>query len=771
MYILLLMITVWLFMIPPGFDDPYSTVIEDHNGKLLGALIADDGQWRFPPPDSIPERMKQCIIMFEDKNFYYHPGVDAKALLRAIHLNIKHGEIVSGGSTISMQVIRMMRKGRRRTIPEKMIEMAMASRLELMYSKEEILSLYLSHAPFGGNVVGIEAASWRYFGTEASSLTWADAATLAVLPNAPSLIHPGKNRDLLLAKRNALLDHLLREEIIDSITWILSLGEALPLKPKPLPQVAPHLLGAMQARHRGQRIVTTLDKHLQQNAQSMLNRHVSGLKENEIHNAACLILEVESGNVLAYVGNTSIIDGQHGGMVDVISAHRSSGSILKPLLYAAMLHNGDILPGTLIPDIPTRMTGFSPKNFNDTYDGAVSANQALSRSLNVPAINMLQDFGVERFQSFLKEMGMTSLHRSSGAYGLSLVLGGAEATLWDLAGMYASMSRSLNHFYRYSGKYDEEDYHPPVLVVKNKSEDVSLSNETRLSAASIWLTYKAMEEVNRPALQENWDKFAAPKRLAWKTGTSFGFRDAWAVGTNPSYVVAVWAGNADGEGRPGLTGVTAAAPLMFELFGLLPFEGNWFEEPWDEMIEIPVCTHSGYRMGKDCEEADTIWVPLAGLRSEPCPYHRIIHLDKNERLQVTETCYNVNDMVHASWFVLPPAMEWYYQARHPWYKELPPFMEGCKPEAQTGTMAFIYPDWDAKIFIPIELDGTPGQAIIEIAHRDPNAVIYWHLDDTYLGSTSHKHQMGIRPEKGEHIVTAVDEKGEMKVVRFFIESD
>ncbi len=767
----ILLIFAWFFILPPGFDNPYSTVIEDRNGKLLGALIADDGQWRFPPPDSIPDRMKACIILFEDKNFYAHPGIDPGAIVRAIKLNMQHGKIISGGSTISMQVIRMMRKGKPRTVPEKLLEMSMALRLEMMYTKEEILSLYLSHAPFGGNVVGVEAASWRYFGTSTFSLTWADAATLAVLPNAPSLIHPGRNREILLEKRNSLLDRLLAREIIDSISWMLALSESLPGKPKPLPQSAPHLLAAMHAQHKGKRIVTTIDKYIQQNAQASLNRHVKALKENEIHNAASMILEVESGNVLAYVGNTTLVSGDHGEMVDVIKAPRSSGSILKPLLYAAMLQDGDILPGTLIPDIPTRMTGFSPKNFNDTYDGAVPADKALSRSLNVPAINMLQDYGVERFQSFLKEMGMTTLHRTSGAYGLSLILGGAEASLWDLSGIYAGMSRTLNHFYEQSGKYNSNDYHAPVLIIDDKLEKVTLSNDTRLSASAIWLTYKAMEEVNRPAIQENWHKFAAPKRVSWKTGTSFGFRDAWAIGTDPSYVVAVWAGNADGEGRPGLTGIIAAAPLMFELFGMLPAGIECFEQPWDEMLYIPVCRHSGYRIGPDCEIADSIWIPKAGLRSEPCPYHRIVHLDKYGRHQVREQCYDINDMLHASWFILPPAMEWYYKARHPWYRVLPPYMDGCSPTDQDGAMAFIYPDWDAKIFIPVELDGSPGEAVFEIAHRNPDAAIYWHLDETYLGITTHRHQMGIRPEKGEHIVTVVDATGEIAVVRFTIVSE
>jgi penicillin-binding protein 1C len=384
---------------------------------------------------------------------------------------------------------------------------------------------------------------------------------------------------------------------------------------------------------------------------------------------------------------------------------------------------------------------------------------------------MLQDYGVERFQSFLAEMGMTTLHRPSGAYGLSLVLGGAETSLWDLAGIYSGMSRTLNNFYSQSGKYNTQDFHAPLLVAKESPENAVLSDETRLSASAIWLTYQALEEVNRPAIQDNWDKFSAPKRLAWKTGTSFGFRDAWAIGTNPDYVVAAWAGNADGEGRPGLTGITAAAPLMFELLGLLPPSQSWFEQPWDEMIRVPVCHHSGYRFGPDCELADSIWIPEAGLRSEPCPYHRIVHLDNEKRFQVTEQCYPVDDMVHRPWFVLPPAMAWYYKARHPWYQELPQYLEGCNELNSEKIMAFIYPDWDARIFVPVELDGKPGEAVFEIAHRNPDINIYWHLDETYLGSTFHRHQLGIRPAKGEHIVTAVDENGERVVVRFVVEND
>lgn len=766
--LIIVLLIISLFIRPRGFDDPYSTVIEDREGRLLGAMIADDGQWRFPSPDSISERIKKCIVLFEDQYFENHPGVDVFALARAAYLNIKHRKIVSGGSTISMQVIRLMRKGQARSISEKIREIFLAFRLEMMYSKDEILNMYLSHAPFGGNVVGLEAGSWRYFSCSPGELTWADAACLAVLPNAPSMIHPGRNREVLLEKRNALLDRLLEKQEIDSITWELSKQEPLPGKPKALPQMAPHLLDRLHASHRGERLRTTIDRHLQSSSQMIVNDHLKALKENEIHNASALILEVETGKVLAYVGNTTLPGDQHGEMVDIITAPRSSGSVFKPLLYAALLDEGRILPKTLIPDIPTRMTGFSPKNFNDTYDGAVYADRALSRSLNIPAVNMLGDYGVDRFQAFMNELGMNEVNRPPGTYGLSLILGGAETSLWELAGTYASMSRILNHFYGQSGKYNSRDFHTPVFIANGEKSQI-IYDEPVLGAASIWLTYKAMEEVNRPEREESWEAFSSSRRIAWKTGTSFGFRDAWSVGTDPDYVVAVWAGNADGEGRPGLTGVSAAAPMLFDLFDLLP-QTDWFETPWDEMQKIAVCKQSGHRMGKDCETADSMWVQLAGLHSSPCPYHQIIHLDPGGRYRVTEDCTELSEMRHEPWFILPPAMAWYFKDRHSWYKEIPAYKPGCDLSDITRAMDFIYPDWNAQIYIPTGLDGIPGEAILEIAHRVPETSIYWHLDEEYLGKTMNRHQMGIRADKGEHIVTAVDERGEMISVKFVVVS-
>ena len=753
------------------FKDPTSTVIEDRKGNLLGARIAKDGQWRFPYNDSIPSKFEQCILEFEDRYFYYHPGINPVSISRAFKQNIQAGRVISGGSTITMQVMRLSRKGKSRSLFQKMVEIVLSTRLELGYSKQEILSLYVSNAPFGGNVVGLEAASWRYFGRSPFDLSWAEAAVLAVLPNAPSLIYPGKNQTALLNKRNRLLDRLWSNEVIDSTTCYLAKQESLPKKPKPLPRYAPHLLDRLVKTNKGERIRTTLDGNLQLRAAKAVHDHYLKLKDNGIYNGAALVIDVESGDVLAYVGNTSIADPQHGCDVDVIAAQRSTGSVLKPLLYAAMLDDGEILPNTLVSDIPTQISGYAPKNFNLRYVGAVPASKALARSLNVPAVRMLQKHGLERFHYLLHSLGMTSVSYPAGRYGLSLILGGAEGTLWDLTGIYASFSRMLNHYAQYSGQYFSQDLRPPsYLPVQHKEIKETVNNSYQkdfLSAASVWYTYKALLEVHRPDMESGWKSYASSNRIAWKTGTSFGYRDGWAIGTNPQYAVGVWVGNADGEGRPGLTGLGAAAPLLFDVFGLLKTEG-WFAPPYDEMRRIAVCRSSGHRAGKICEPVDSAWVQLAGLKTPPCPYHQLIHMDADKKYRVTSECEPVSEMQHVPWFVLPPVQEFYYRSQDPTYQLLPTYRADCITEDDSPVMELIYPRQFTQIYVPKELDGSLGQVVFEVAHRKSETTIHWHLDEDYLASTKHIHELGFQPKSGKHNLTLVDENGNILTKVFHV---
>jgi len=765
---ILVAVAYWQSLQAPIFHDSYSTVLNDREGNLLGATLAHDGQWRFPLSSSVPEKFAVALILTEDKRFYHHPGVDVAALARAIRQNLRAGKVISGGSTLSMQVIRLSRKNKPRTFLEKAIELIVATRLELSYSKKEILALYAAHAPFGGNVIGLEAACWRYFGRSPNELSWAEAATLAVLPNAPSLIHLNKNRKRLTAKRNHLLAQLAQAGFIDTLTLQLSFSEPIPEAPQALPRLAPHLLQRAIAEGKDeQQIISTLDTHIQKSAIQIVDNHYQRLKANQVFNASVIIAEIKTGNVLAYVGNTRS-GKENNEDVDGAVAPRSTGSILKPFLFASMLHEGQMLPGTLWPDVPTFINGFAPKNFSKEYDGAVSAQDALVRSLNIPVVYELRQYRYEKFYDQLKNMGLTTLHQPADHYGLALILGGAEGTLWDITGAYASLARTLNHYFETAGKnrYSKKDFHPLRYYPAETDQLNEPEESSWLSAASIYQTFDVLKELHRPGEGTGWKTFSSTKKIAWKTGTSFGFRDAWAVGVNTDYAVGVWVGNADGEGRPNLIGTEAAAPLLFDLFSILP--GNsWFRMPEAEMEKVAICKKSGHRATELCPEKDTLTVCRTGLLSAPCPYHKKIFLSKDMKFRVHSNCESLSNAIETSWFILPPIQEYYFKLKNRHYNSLPPFRKDCQPASSITSLDIIYPKPNSKVFVPIELDGKPGSALLEATHRNGHATIFWHLDGHFITTTQKIHKIELKPKPGPHILLLVDDSGEMVSVPFY----
>ncbi|HEX7414891.1 MAG TPA: penicillin-binding protein 1C [Bacteroidia bacterium] len=764
--VLLLLYAAWL---PKKlFTDSYSTIIYDEHNELLGAHIAKDGQWRFPYSDSIPDKFKTCITYFEDEYFFHHLGINPFSLSKAFIKNTKSGKVKSGGSTITMQVARLMRKNKARTYWEKFVEILLAFRIELSYKKSSILNEYACHAPFGSNVVGLHAASWRYFGRSPDKLSWAESAVLAVLPNAPSLIYPGKNHQALLNKRNRLLKKLYDNKVIDESTYKLSLQETLPEKAFAIPQYSPHLLARAASEYGAGKIYySTLNKNLQQQINAALNNHIQTLSANAIYNAGALVLETESGKVVAYVGNSYSLGNEHDNYVDVISAPRSTGSILKPFLFASMLNDSKILPSMLLEDIPTQMGSYAPKNFNLTYDGLVPASMALARSLNVPAVRMLQEYGTPRFQYQLQKLGFKNFTKPSTHYGLSLILGGGEATLWDLASAYSSMGRVLLHYTSYSGKYDANDYHDAVYLQSKSETKKSIQKTSLLSAGSIWSTFNAMTELARPEDYTGSYRFLSSHRIAWKTGTSFGFRDAWAVGVNAKYTVAVWVGNADGEGRPGLTGISAAAPLMFAIFNLLPAH-TWFKMPSQDMMNVVVCKQSGYKASDICPNKIIESVPKNASKTNLCPYHKMIHLDATGMYRVNSTCYPVAQMQHKAWFVTSPVQEYYFKQHSSFYQSLPPYLPQCQTETNTHQIDIIYPRPGFKIYIPYEETEEKGRLILKATHKNNAATLFWHLDGKYIGSTQKFHQMEVLPAKGKHKIEIIDEQGESETCSFEI---
>ncbi len=761
--ILLLAFSIWFYFMLPNtlFEVPYSTAIVARDGNLLGAQVADDGQWRFPELDTVPDKYATALRYFEDEHFYQHFGVRIPSLLRAARDNIKARKIISGGSTITMQVVRLSRTGAPRTFLGKAYEILLAVRLECAYSKEEIMTLHAAHAPFGGNTVGLPAATWRYFQRAPDDISWGEAALLAVLPNSPGLIHPGKNRNRLIAKRNFLLDKLKTKGVIDAQTAELAKAEPIPEAPAPLPSLAPELLTrCINGENKGEFIQTTIHTSLQQRSREIAGAHVQRLTHNGIHNIAALVADVKTGQVLVYVGNAPNPESKgHGEQIDLITAPRSTGSILKPFLYAAMLQEGAMLPASLQPDVPTYFKNFVPKNFINIYDGAVPADKALIRSLNIPFVYMLRDYRYEKFHQLLKDLGMSTLHQPPDHYGLSLILGGAEATLWDLTGMYAGLGRAL---------YTDQNSFSNLRFTHGESPQSS-SEKKVLDKASVWLTLNALAEVQRPLAENSWRLFDNSRKIAWKTGTSFGHRDAWAIGVTPEYVVGVWVGNAHGSGRPGLTGVEVAAPILFDLFKILP-ETSWFTQPASEMITVRVCSHSGFKAGPHCEVIKTTYVSKKGQISTECRFHQTIHLDETGNYRADSECESVSKLRQKKWFVLPPLQEYYFLTRNPRYKKLPPWKHGCM-KTLDAVMELIYPRSTSKVFLPVTLDGTKSPIIMEVAHRVPESTIFWHLNESYLGSTRGQHQMIAMPDTGNQRLVLIDENGSSLIHCFEILSN
>ena len=738
------------------FDTSYSTVVYDRDGYLLGAHISADEQWRFPMLDSVPHLFAEAIMTYEDKRYRSHPGVDVIAVCRAILSNVKAGRRVSGASTLTMQTIRLSRTGQPRTLWQKIIESALAVRLEVAATKDEILRLYASHAPYGGNVVGLETASWRYFQKAPNQLSAAEAAMLAVLPNAPSLVHLSKNRDRLLQKRNTLLHSMMESGTLDSLSYELAILEAIPAKPYPLPRLAPHLLAHLRAQGTASTThATTIRSNTQRMVNEVVDYHHQDYEQSSIHNIAAIVLDTWTGEVLAYVGNAS--QAREQAAVDMVQARRSSGSVLKPMLYAHMINEGLLTPDMLIKDIPVQMGGFRPRNYDRQYRGAIAASQALSQSLNVPAVGMLHTYRTDRFLGRLSAMGITSLHRTAEHYGLSLIIGGGEVSLWELGGVYASMGRVLTRYSNDMSQYASNDFRPPTITAHSTTVDTSDQYyPSVLSAGAIYHTFEAMEAVSRPDQEGQWRAFDSRSRVAWKTGTSYGHRDAWAVGVTAKYTVAVWVGNADGEGIHGLVGVSKAAPVLFDIYSRLPGD-HYFAAPIDDLAPMSVCVATGYKAGLHCAHTDIRHIAASASTVATCPYHTLVHMDGNGN-RVHAGCTTDHMDAH-SWLVLPPAVEYYYKAAHPEYRPLPQYSTGCIVEDEQNPLQIIYPDKGARIYIPTDLDGKKEKVVLHATHRQHQQQLHWHIDDSYIGSTTELHTMEVAASAGTHQLTVIDSDG------------
>lgn len=762
-FLLLLIIVlqcVWHFQDPPVFRSSYARVLFSEEGQLLSARVADDEQWRFPEIQRCPDKFKQCILTFEDQRFYQHWGIDPLAVVRAFRQNLHSGQIVSGASTISMQLSRLMNP-KERSWWNKMKESWKALQLESVYSKEEILALYVSHAPFGGNVVGLSAASWRYFGIPPDQLSWGQAASLAVLPNAPSVIHPGKNDSLFLHKRNNLLTDLLKNECIDSLIWKSARSEPLPLRPLPLEDLAPHALAYVSSASQvSGAFQTHLDASLQKSVRQLLSNHQKRLKGLGVHNAAVLICETKTGAILAYHGNYATLEAEHAPWVDHVQSYRSSGSILKPFLYSHMIDEGLMMPKQWLQDQPMSFQSFRPENFHKGYAGMVAADEALQKSLNLPFVYLLQQYGYAKFYDQLKKWGVRSLNRSAEHYGLSLILGGAEVSLFDMVNAYRTMGH-LTTFYT-ENSAEQPEFLGPIHLLQKEDSLRQTPHTPWIGAGAISLTLRALSQLQRPNQFSNWKKFDQMGSYAWKTGTSIGFRDAWAIATSPEFTIGIWVGNSDGEGKYGLTGFEAAAPILFDVSRLLPVQIQ-FELAYDDLIQKEVCSITQYPAQRFCPR-DTQWVPRAPSYTLSCPHHQTLWLNE-ENQRVNRNCCK-NDIRQDTALFVSPETAFYLKKKRPELPYAAEWSKECMPEGDP--MAWIYPKKASQLILYRDENGATSPLLFELHHLNPKEEILWHINGSYYKKTFEPHRITVSPSTDLIRVSAIDESGHSLNAQFSI---
>ena len=581
---------------------PAGVRVLDRNGRLLRGYLSPDQKrrWRLERSQISPALI-MAVLQHEDRRFYRHPGIDPLAVMRAAWDNLCTGRVTSGASTLTMQLVRLV-EPRPRSIGYKIYQGWRALQYEALYGKDEILTCYLNLAPYGGNIEGVAAAAEVYFGKPAHELYLAEACLLAVLPQAPGRRQPVTCAAAALEARDDLVDKLAARGVITAAEAAEARATPLPDRLHRPPFTAPQFCDRVRGRHPGRaNLATTLDRDLQHRTADLVEEHATRLRPRGIEQAAAVVLRAETGEVLAYVASAGFGETVYQGQVDGVVARRSPGSTLKPFAYALAFDRGLATPTTRLQDVPVQFGDYAPHNFDGRFRGVVSAGDALRTSLNVPAVNLAADLARTDpggLHAFLRTAGTASLDQPADHYGLALVLGAGEVTLLELASLYATLARG--------GVYQPvQAVLPPVVppdaAAARATTDPTLLARRVLSPEACWLTLNELTGVKRPQAEALWTGARSRTTVAWKTGTSYGHRDAWSVGVVGPYVVAVWVGNFDGRGAPPLVGSQVAAPLLFAISEVLPLDvpGRWLQRPAG-VARRTVCALSGAPAGPHC---------------------------------------------------------------------------------------------------------------------------------------------------------------------------
>jgi len=732
-------------LIPTQTEGDYSKILFDSHGDLLRVWLNKDEQYKFPKGENISEKYKTAVLHFEDKRFNWHFGIDPIAVARAIKQNITAGKTKSGASTITMQVARL-RNPSSRTFFTKLKETHAALRMELWMSKEEIFAEYASIAPMGGNVIGVETACWRFFGHSSEQLTWAQASLLALLPNKPSALNLKKERDLLLKRRNTLLKSLAASGRMNAETLSSALEEPLPKINANWRFKTPHYAEAVLSLFSNQTVLHgTIDGKIQDRLERIAKSYGRKIRERSNVNLAVLIAETKTGKIRGYLGSLDYYDTLSKGMIDGVRAYRSTGSILKPFLYALAIERGPYTPESLVEDIPTWFKGFSPYNSDKSFSGILPFKDALTRSLNVPSVRILSDYGVDNFHFRLKQAGLTGLFRSPEHYGLSLILGGAESSLQELVPLYSMLGNE--------GKKTD------LVWLENLDSKNSKDSSLWLPLLQPITAYHIIDILK-----------AAEAPTSWKSGTSYGSRDAWALGVNEEWTIGVWVGNFAGGSVPDLSGASTAAPLLFSLFNNLTTTHAKTVMPTNaENTEI--CSLSGYKAKSFCPRKKNIYLPENRMQNQSCPFHKEMIISKSTGFRVCSLCWNMEDTLLVVEEHYTPAVRRELRRLGKEPKAEPVHNPLCPAKKEEAQFSIVYPENGTRLFLPSE-DALSSMGFVAIAaHKQRDAELQWFLNGEFLGITKGEHKMAVTVGSGEYRIGVQDSLGVYLEAKFRVRAN
>ena len=720
----------------------YSTQITASDGTVLHAFLSVDDKWRlYTNISEITPLLQKTLIYKEDRYFYYHPGINPFAMLRAVGRNIFTGRRTSGASTITMQVVRLL-EPKKRTYLNKLMESFRAVQLELHYSKDEILQLYLNLVPYGGNIEGIKAASLLYFGKAPQLLSLAEITALTIVPNRPSSLQPGTKNDALKNARNEWLIRFGKERLFEKNIIQDALEEPLMVKRLTAPKQASHLSLRLKKDFPDRPIInTTVKIQAQKQTEEQVKNYVNRLQSMNIHNAAVLVINNETMTVEAYVGSADFDNPYDGGQVDGIRAIRSPGSTLKPILYATALDKGFITPKTVLNDVPTNFSGYEPENFDQNFNGQVTAEFALANSLNIPAVKILREVSTSVLIDKLKKADFQTIKKQSKDLGLSMVLGGCGVTLEELTRLFAAFS-------------NEGELKPIRYTTENP---VPKKGEQLVSKEATFLLNNILTQVTRPDLPTNFDNTYHLPKIAWKTGTSYGKRDAWSIGYNRKYTIGVWVGNFSGEGVPELSGANTATPLLFSIFNSLDYNSSnsWYQMPENVSLR-KICAVSGDIPSSFCDHQITDYFVMGVSPYRKCQHLRYVFTDLSSKISYCTYCLPESGTVKKTYPNLAPELIAYYESKKIPYQKLPPHNPACERVFKEGAPLIISPNDGSEYFIQ-----TIEPQKIQLSCQTGNDVqeVFWYVNDKLVKRSAPHEAVFISPPAGKVKISCSDDKG------------